>query len=156
MIIANSSYPGRNHLTDPVNDARAMREKLESLGFTVTMIPDAGREQMVRSLAAFSKTASRADLALFFYAGHGVQIAGINYLVPIDTNLNDRAQARLHMVLINDTVDQLRGKIKPVFLDACRNDPLPLLTSSGSRGITRGLAPISVSEGTLVSYATKD
>jgi uncharacterized caspase-like protein len=109
---------------------------------------------MVRGLSEFSKTASRADLTLLFYAGHGVQISGINYMIPVDINLNDAAQARLQAVSLSDVVEQyLPGKTKLVFLDACRDNPL---MASGARGITKGLAPINVSEGTLIAYATKD
>jgi uncharacterized caspase-like protein len=154
LVIGNAAYPGSNRLANPGNDARAMREKLESLGFRVTTLSDAGRDQMVRGLAQFSKAAARADLTLLFYAGHGVQISGINYMIPVDINLNDAAQARLQAVSLNDVVEQyLPGKTKLVFLDACRDNPL---MASGARGITKGLAPINVSEGTLIAYATKD
>ncbi|NDA73419.1 MAG: caspase family protein, partial [Betaproteobacteria bacterium] len=74
LVIGNSAYPGSNRLANPTNDAKAMTAKLRSLGFKVTEISNATREQMVRGLSEFSKTASRADLTLLFYAGHGVQI----------------------------------------------------------------------------------
>jgi hypothetical protein len=154
LVIGNSSYAGSNRLENPVNDAKAMSAKLRSLGFRVTEFANANREQMVRGLSEFSKTASRADLTLLFYAGHGVQISGINYMIPVDINLNDAAQARLQAVSLSDVVEQyLPGKTKLVFLDACRDNPL---MASGARGITKGLAPINVSEGTLIAYATKD
>jgi uncharacterized caspase-like protein len=154
LVIGNSAYGGSNRLANPVNDARAMTAKLRALGFKVTEIRDAGREQMVRGLAEFSRTAARADLTLLFYAGHGVQIAGANYMIPVDMSLSDPGQAALQAVSINQAVEQyLPGKTKLVFLDACRDNPL---MASGARGVTKGLAPINVSEGTLISYATKD
>jgi hypothetical protein len=154
LVIGNSAYGGSNRLANPVNDARAMTAKLRALGFKVTEIRDAGREQMVRGLAEFSRTAARADLTLLFYAGHGLQIAGANYMIPVDMSLSDPGQAALQAVSINQAVEQyLPGKTKLVFLDACRDNPL---MASGARGVTKGLAPINVSEGTLISYATKD
>ena len=131
-----------------------MSAKLRSMGFRVTEISNASREQMVRGLSEFSKTAARADLTLLFYAGHGVQIQGINYMAPVDMSLSDPSQATLQAVSLTQVVEQyLPGKTKLVFLDACRDNPL---MNSGLRGVARGLAPISVSEGTLISYATKD
>ena len=154
LVIGNSAYAGSNRLANPVNDARAMSAKLRSLGFKVTEIPNASREQLVRGLSDFSRTAARADLTLLFYAGHGVQIAGVNYMVPVDMSLADPAQAALQAVSLNSVVEQyLPGKTKLVFLDACRDNPL---MASVGRGITKGLAPINVSEGTLIAYATKD
>ncbi len=154
LVIGNSAYAGSNRLANPVNDARAMSAKLRSLGFKVTEIPNASREQLVRGLSDFSRTAARADLTLLFYAGHGVQISGVNYMVPVDMNLADPAQAALQAVSLNSVVEQyLPGKTKLVFLDACRDNPL---MASVGRGITKGLAPINVSEGTLIAYATKD
>lgn len=154
LVIGNSAYAGSNRLANPVNDARAMSAKLRSLGFKVTELPNASREQLVRGLSDFSRSAARADLTLLFYAGHGVQISGVNYMVPVDMNLADPAQAALQGVSLNSVVEQyLPGKTKLVFLDACRDNPL---MASVGRGITKGLAPINVSEGTLIAYATKD
>ena len=154
LVIGNSAYSGSNRLPNPVNDANAISAKLRSLGFRVTDIANTSREQMVRGLAEFSKTASNADLTLFYYAGHGVQIAGTNYMIPVDMNLTDVSQAALQAVSLNSVVEQyLPGKTKLVFLDACRDNPL---MASVGRGVSKGLAPINVSEGTLIAYATKD
>jgi hypothetical protein len=154
LVIGNSAYAGNNRLANPVNDARAVASKLRDLGFKVTEITDADRSKLVSALAQFSRTASDADLSLLFYAGHGVQITGTNYMLPIDLNLNDLTQAPLQGISLNDVVDKyLPGKTKLVFLDACRDNPLMQVAS---RSVSRGLAPINVSEGTLISYATKD
>ena len=154
LVIGNSAYPGGNRLPNPANDARAMKQRLESLGFKVTLVSDANRDEMVRGLSNFSRTAARADLSVLFYAGHGIQVSGVNYMVPIDMTLKDPSQATLQAVSLNQAVEQyLPGKTKLVFLDACRDNPL--MVTSG-RGINQGLAPINVSEGTLISYATKD
>lgn len=154
LVIGNSAYAGSSRLANPVNDARAFASKLRELGFKVTEITDADRSKLVSALAQFSRNASDADLSLLFYAGHGVQITGTNYMLPVDLNLNDLTQAPLQGISLNDVVEKyLPGKTKIVFLDACRDNPLMQVAS---RGVSRGLAPINVSEGTLISYATKD
>ena len=154
LVIGNSAYAGSGKLTNPVNDARSIAAKLRELGFKVTEVTDADRNKLVSALALFSRTASDADLSLLFYAGHGVQITGTNYMLPVDLNLNDLTQAPLQGISLNDVVEKyLPGKTKLVFLDACRDNPLMQVAS---RGVGRGLAPINVSEGTLISYATKD
>ncbi|MFZ9407518.1 MAG: caspase family protein [Burkholderiaceae bacterium] len=154
LVIGNSAYSGSDRLANPVNDARAMSTKLRAMGFVVTEILNAGREQMVSGLVEFSRKASKADLTLLFYAGHGVQIAGTNYMVPVDMRLTDPAKATLQAVSLTQVVEHyLPGKTRLVFLDACRDNPL---MNSGSRGMTRGLAPINAAEGTLIAYATKD
>ena len=154
LIIGNSAYPGSSRLQNPVNDARAMTQKLRSLGFIVTEATDTNRNTLVSTLSKFSQSAAKADITLLFYAGHGVQISGTNYMLPIDLNLNDVSQAPLQGVSLNSVVEQyLPGKTKLVFLDACRDNPLMQVAS---RGVSKGLAPINVSEGTLIAYATKD
>ncbi len=154
LVIGNSAYPGSGRLVNPVNDAKAISAKLRALGFKVTEVSNANRDQMVRGLSEFTKTASKADLSLLFYAGHGVQISGVNYMIPIDASLNDLSQTPLQSVSLTQVVEQyLPGKTKLVFLDACRDNPL---MTSGARGVTKGLAPINVSQGTLIAYATRD
>jgi len=154
LVIGNSAYAGSSKLPNPVNDAKSMSSKLQGLGFTVTQALDTDRTKLVNALSQFSRSASNADITLLFYAGHGVQITGTNYMLPIDLNLNDLTQAPLQGISLNDVVEKyLPGKTKLVFLDACRDNPLMQVAS---RGVSRGLAPINVSEGTLISYATKD
>ena len=154
LVIGNGAYAGSSKLPNPVNDARSMSSKLRNLGFTVTEALDTDRTRLVNALSQFSRSASSADITLLFYAGHGVQITGTNYMLPVDLNLNDLTQAPLQGISLNDVVEKyLPGKTKLVFLDACRDNPLMQVAS---RGVSRGLAPINVSEGTLISYATKD
>jgi hypothetical protein len=154
LVIGNGAYAGTSKLLNPVNDAKSMSLKLRSLGFNVTEALDTDRTRLVTALSQFSKSASSADITLLFYAGHGVQITGTNYMLPVDLNLNDSTQAPLQGISLNDVVEKyLPGKTKLVFLDACRDNPLMQVAS---RGVSRGLAPINVSEGTLISYATKD
>jgi len=154
IVIGNGAYQGSGRLDNPINDARAISAKLKSMGFKVTTIENADRTKLVSSLVKFSASAVDSDLTLFFYAGHGVQISGKNYMLPTDTNLNQIGGVELHGISLNSVVDRfLPGKTKLVFLDACRDNPL---LQVASRSVSRGLAPISVSQGTLISYATKD
>ena len=154
IVIGNGAYQGSGRLDNPINDARAISAKLKRMGFKVTTVENADRNKLVSSLVKFSSSAAESDLTLFFYAGHGVQISGTNYMLPTDTNLNQIGGVALHGISLNSVVEQfLPGKTKLVFLDACRDNPLLQLAS---RSVSRGLAPISVSQGTLISYATKD
>ncbi len=154
LVIGNSDYRGGARLDNPLRDAQAMSAKLRSLGFKVTELSNTNREQMVKGLSEFTRTASKADLTLLFYAGHGMQVQGVNYMIPVDMSLSDPSQATLQAVSLTQVVEQyLPGKTKLVFLDACRDNPI---VTAGVRGASKGLAPINVSEGTLIAYATKD
>jgi uncharacterized caspase-like protein len=124
------------------------------MGFIVTTVTDANRQRLVQSMAQFRRTAASADISLLYYAGHGVQIFGTNYILPTDVDQTDPAQATIQGVSLNSVVENfLPGKTKLVFLDACRDNALQ---RTNDRSVSKGLAPISVSEGTLISYATKD
>jgi hypothetical protein len=154
LVIGNSDYRGGARLENPTRDAQAMSSKLRALGFKVTELSNTNREQMVRGLSEFTRIASKADLTLLFYAGHGMQVQGVNYMIPVDMSLNDPSQATLQAVSLSQVVEQyMPGKTKLVFLDACRDNPI---VTAGVRGASKGLAPINVSAGTLISYATKD
>jgi hypothetical protein len=154
LVIGNGAYAGSARLKNPVNDAKIVTAKFREFGFSVTQLLDTDRKRMVQGLASFSKAASGADIAILFYAGHGVQLFGTNYLLPTDVDINDVAQASLQSISLNMILEQyLPGKTRLVFLDACRDNPL---NRSNTRGVSRGLAPISVAEGTLISYSTKD
>ena len=154
LVIGNGAYPGSGRLDNPVNDANAISQKLRSMGFIVTTVTDANRQRLVQSMAQFRRTAASADISLLYYAGHGVQIFGTNYILPTDVDQTDPAQATIQGVSLNSVVENfLPGKTKLVFLDACRDNALQ---RSNDRSVSKGLAPISAAEGTLISYATKD
>jgi hypothetical protein len=154
LVIGNSAYPGSGRLDNPVNDANAISQKLRSMGFTVTTVTDANRQRLVQAMAQFRRTAAAADISLLFYAGHGVQIFGTNYILPTDVDQTDPAQATIQGVSLNSVVENfLPGKTKLVFLDACRDNALQ---RTNDRSVSKGLAPISAAQGTLISYATKD
>lgn len=154
LVIGNANYPGSARLDNPINDATAISQRLEAMGFKVTSVLDANRQRLVQSLTTFKRTAANADVSILFYAGHGVQIFGTNYILPIDVDQSDPAQATIQGISLNSVVENfLPGKAKLVFLDACRDNPL---MRSGDRSVSRGLAPMATTQGTLIAYATKD
>jgi len=154
LVVGNAAYPGAGRLANPVNDATAISQKLRSMGFAVTTVTDANRQRLVQSMTQFRRAAATADISLFYYSGHGIQIFGTNYILPTDIDQTDPAQATIQGVSLNSVVETfMPGKTKLVFLDACRDNPLQRSTD---RSVSRGLAPISVAQGTLISYATKD
>jgi TPR repeat protein len=156
LVIGNSAYPG-SELPNPKNDARAIAKQLAGFGFNVELVIDANRKKFVDALGKFADKSVGADLTLIFYAGHGVQYNGVNYLIPTDTNLNTTTSAfTLEAISLTAVLDQyLPTTTRIVLLDACRDNPLSR-SLARTRGISTGLAPISVSSGTLISYATKD
>jgi TPR repeat protein len=156
LVIGNSAYPG-SALPNPKNDARAIAKQFEGFGFNVELVIDANRKKFVDALGKFADKSVGADLTLIFYAGHGVQYNGVNYLIPIDTNLSTTTSAfTLEAISLTAVLDQyLPTTTRIVLLDACRDNPLSR-SLARTRGASTGLAPISVSSGTLISYATKD
>jgi hypothetical protein len=158
LVIGNSAYPGAA-LVNPKNDAQAIAKKLKSYGLSVDLVLDAKRSKLVDALTAFATKAHDADVTILFYAGHGMQVNGINYLIPVDMNLgrgSSAAKVSFEAVSLNTLVEEhLPGKTKIVFLDACRDNPLAR-SIAGTRGASRGLAAVNAATGTLIAYATRD
>ena len=157
LVIGNSAYPGAP-LANPRHDAEAVGQRLSSYGIPVTLLLDATRQRLVQALADFEARARDADVVLLFYAGHGMQVDGVNYLIPIDIDLSaGRAiHVALEAVSLNALLEShLPGRTKLVFLDACRDNPLAR-SLAGTRGGSRGLAAVNAATGTLISFATRD
>lgn len=154
LIIGNAAYPGSARLANPVNDARGVARKFSEMGFRVTLIENTDRAALIRELDRFHAAAAQSQVTVLYYSGHGMQIDGVNYLLPTDINLAQPSTLRLQGVSVNSVVDAyLPGRTRLVFLDACRDNPG--LTAQ-TRGARRGLAPIDAPQGTLISYATRD
>lgn len=157
LVIGNAGYPAAR-LANARNDANAIGESFRRFGFTVTVLLDATRQQFVQSLAQFSASARGADVGIVFYAGHGMQVAGVNYLIPIDLDLSGNRDVSVPLEAVSlDTIlqEHLPGRTRLVFLDACRDNPLAR-SLAGTRGTGIGLAPVQAATGTLISYATRD
>jgi len=154
LVIGNSSYRSVNPLPNPANDAKAMSGELKSAGFDVTELVDLGQSDMRRAIRDFAgKIAAKGPdtIALVFYAGHGVQVDGENFLVPVDARIQREADIAIESVRLADVMNALAGvpsKMRIVILDACRNNPFA--TSKQ----TKGLAIVDAPTGSIVAYST--
>ena len=156
LIIGNSNYSTVTALPNPANDARAMTKFLTSAGFQVVQEPDLTQSDMRRAISNFaSMVAAKGPdtVAVVFYAGHGVQVNGENYLIPIDARIEREADVPLQAMRLGDVMNALSGvpsKSRIVILDACRNNPFSAINKTGGRG----LAIVNAPNGSLVSYST--
>jgi hypothetical protein len=154
LVIGNSDYTN-SPLKNPVNDAKDVANKLRGLGFDVIERNNLKTKQIGGTLREFRSKLSPGAVALVFYAGHGLQIKGDNYLPAVDADINseeDVPNQSLSMKQIMDVLDESKARLNLVFLDACRNNPY---ASRSFRSADRGLARVSAPSGTLISYATR-
>jgi hypothetical protein len=158
LIVGNSNYQTITRLDNPKNDARLMAQTLAGLGFTLVggdAQLDLDKASLDIAVQTFGRQVQGADVALFYYAGHGVQVAGSNYLVPVSANPTREADVDFQMVDVNLVLRQMQGagtRLNMVILDACRNNPFG---TRGLRAAEGGLAQMRAPEGTLISYATQ-
>lgn len=154
LVIGNGDYAS-GRLKNPANDARAMSAKLKELGFQVTTLIDAKRRAMDEAVRAFTRAAGKDDaVSLFYYAGHGLEVDGQNYLLPIDAHIETEADVPYESLAAGRLLDGLRvadNGLNLVILDACRNNPY----SRGFRSSSQGLADMNPASGTLILYATE-
>ena len=155
LVIGNSAYAD-SPLANPVNDARLISAALRAQGFEVIERLDVGQNAMKLAVKDFGnrlKAARGAAVGLFFYAGHGIQVDGQNYLIPIDAPIEDEGDVDIYAVGANGilrTIEDARNGLNIVILDACRNNPF----ARGFRAQMRGLAPMDAPQGTLIAYST--
>jgi hypothetical protein len=157
LVIGNSAYAASmGQLPNPANDANAMAQALGALGFQVTLVKNADQKAMRRAISDFGQRLAKAgsgSTGLFFYAGHGIQAKGINYLIPTDANIQTQADVEMEAVGADAVLEQMeeaRASTNIVILDACRNMPLV----RGFRSPTRGLAPMDAPNGSFIAYST--
>jgi len=156
LVIGNSAYEHTSRLRNPVNDATAMRDALTRLGFDVVFRRDADEDAMEDALGAFEEMSAGADLALVFYAGHGMEMNGANYLVPVDARLSSAAAVGRETVALDDVLNAVaEARTRIVILDACRNNPFTRSMRGAVRANVRsgGLAAVAAGAGSLVAYA---
>lgn len=152
LVIGNSAYDF-SPLKNPVNDAKAMADSLSRLGFEVTLLLDGNQEQMEAAIDKFGRQMSAGKLVgLFYFAGHGVQVDGSNYLIPTDAVIKRQSDVRYKAVNIGQVLGAMEGEdnLQIVILDACRDNPLP----RSFRSAGRGLAKIDGPKGTIIGFAT--
>ena len=160
FVVGNGAYKNVAQLPNPPMDAKAMAATLRNVGFEVVEGTDLTRDKMTEKLLDFGKRAQGADIAVFFYAGHGIAISGTNYLLPIDADIKSEMDVKLGAAInIDLTLDQTMGdaKVKLVFLDACRDNPFAAKikqTATRSVSVGQGLAEMKSGEGTLIAFAT--
>ncbi|HKD28621.1 MAG TPA: caspase family protein [Xanthobacteraceae bacterium] len=161
FVVGNGAYQHTTTLPNPPLDAKAMAALLRNVGFDVVEGVDLDRAGMTARLSEFAVKTQGADVALLFYAGHGIAVNGKNYLLPVDANLNSEFDVKFGAAIdLDATLDQTMAdaKVKLVFLDACRDNPFAdkIRSASRTRSVTvlSGLAEMKSSEGTLVAFAT--
>src|SRR5215813_502191 len=166
LVIGNSAYQ-KSPLVNPVNDAQAMAATLGSLGFTVTKLENASRSQMADAIRQFGDTIKQGGVGLFYFAGHGVQVNGENFLIPVDDDIQDKGQVAtkgIEAKLVLQAMNNAKNRLNVVILDACRNNPFTsasraLVPTGNTDGRARsdsagGLAPMEALVGTLIAFAT--
>jgi TPR repeat protein len=170
LVIGMASYAHVEPLGNTLNDAGAIADTLERIGFDVTRAMDVGGEELRQAVADFAFRSETADLAVIYYAGHGVEVQGENFLIPIDANVTSNLDIQRQSISLKDlltAVDKAR-KMRVIILDSCRNNPfgdsldltaLETQPAGDATGATRGsggLAAPAPDRGTLVAFAAKD
>ena len=161
LVIGNSAYQHTGKLANPRNDASDMVDVLKAHGFQVIEGHDLSKAAMEAKLREFARALTANEVGLFFYAGHGLQVSGTNYLVPVDARLEDASGLDFELIqldLVQRTMEREVGT-NIIFLDACRDNPLArnLARALGTRSVEigRGLAPTQGGAGTLISFSTQ-
>ena len=161
FVVGNGAYKNVPQLPNPVIDAKSMSKVLRSVGFDVVEGVNLTRDKMTEKLLDFGKKAEGADVAVFFYAGHGIAVNGTNYLLPVDADLRSEMDVKLGAAInVDVTLEQTMAdaKVKLVFLDACRDNPFAAKIRSAkatrSVSVQSGLAEMKSGEGTLIAFAT--
>ncbi len=161
LVIGNATYEHTQPLANPRNDADDLASALKRVGFDVALERDLDKRGMERAIAQFARDARDADAALFYYAGHGLQHRGLNYLMPADARLDDEFSLNFEMTRLDDvllSLGQARG-VRILVLDACRRNPLvdrlAGVATTRDFAAARGLARLNAGQGMVVAYATQ-
>ncbi len=160
LVIGNSAYDTVAALPNPRRDAETLAQALRAAGFqTVQVAADLSRDKLARALQSFAAEADKADWAVVYFAGHGIEIGGVNYLLPVDVRLKSDRDVALEAVALDQVLVTVAGarKLRLVVLDACRDNPFvaKMTRSVAGRSVGRGLASIEPEGGTLVAFAAK-
>lgn len=159
LVVGNGAYKSAPHLRNPPRDARAMGEQLRALGFETLLAIDVSKAELEQQLHEFVRKVDHADVALLFYAGHGLQVSGHNFFVPIDAHLQTEADVPYETVDVERAVAAMQSlaRVGVLLLDSCRDNPLAnaMAASSSGRGLGRGLVRMEAEGGEmLIVYAT--
>ena len=162
LVIGNSNYVEFGSLSNPKNDAQGIDRALREMGYRTKLVLDADEATMRREVKKFASSSQGVDVALVYYAGHGAQVNGENYLLPTDLEVPKvETDIQLSSIKVDDIVNSVRSKIKIILLDACRDNPALAKNMVKGRGSFRGgLAPVNAAldantnEGVFIAYAT--
>jgi len=156
LIVGNGDYEVAPDLKNPVGDATAMSKALEGLGFKVTLLTDKSGPDLWAEMDAFTVAAESAESVVFYYSGHAFQMSGVNYLLPVTARLESRESVVKEAWSLDAIIARLQSRSRQtlIFLDACRNDPLPSAVR-GSGVASDGLARVQTGVGTFVAFATE-
>ncbi len=152
MVIGNSDYE-KSKLKNPVNDARSMARLLQRLDFDVDLVTNGSRRDMVSEMNAFGRKLTQVDVGLFYYAGHGIQVKGRNYLIPTDAVLETEGDVEFEAIDLGRVLSKMEDSHCPlniVILDACRDNPF----ARSFRSTSKGLALVDAPRGTLLAFST--
>lgn len=155
LLIGNAAYPNGDGLMNPVNDAAGFGAKLKGYGFNVIIATDCAAREMEKQLKEFRKLLEMHEVGLFFFAGHGMQIEGSNYLLALDTDMDSEMDAKHSSLSLDKVVDVMaksQAATKIIILDACRNNPWERRWRRGTGA--RGLASVYAPKGTIIGFAT--
>lgn len=161
LVLGNANYEHTVPLANPRNDAEAISDALTRLGFEVFDGFDLGRAATEDLIRDFARAAGDATTAVLFYAGHGLEVGGVNYLVPVDAQIRDEADLKFETINLTDILQLMEreNRTNLIFLDACRDNPMAgnLARSMGTRSafVGRGLARVDTGVGTMIAYATQ-
>jgi len=156
LVIGNAEYVHGGSLKNPVNDAVLMYQTLQNLGFEVNLLTNAELKDMQKSAIDFTNKVKDYDVALFYYAGHGVQVNGVNFLVPVDAKMDDELSAKYEAFDISDinyAFSQNNDNLNIMILDACRDNPFRSWMRGGNTGF---VAPGNQAAGTIIAFATRE
>jgi tetratricopeptide (TPR) repeat protein len=160
LIIGNGAYKNVEPLANPPRDAKLIASTFRELGFaTVTLVPDLSRDKFFAALHEFGVEAEKADWAVVYYAGHGMEIGGVNYLIPVDARLKADSDAETQAVALEQVIAAVAGarKLRLVMLDACRDNPFEknMQRTIALKLVNRGFSNIEPEAGFMVVYAAK-
>jgi hypothetical protein len=160
LVIGNGAYSKVPALPNPTNDAGDIANSLQKIGFSVKTVTDGKFDDMRRALIEFGRDARNAEVALVFYAGHGMEVGGENWLIPVDAELLNDTDAENEAINLKAVTLQVAkaSQLGLVILDACRNNPFSakMTRSLRTRAVPRGLAATEPTENVLVAYAARD
>jgi formylglycine-generating enzyme required for sulfatase activity len=158
LVVGNGQYANTTPLPNPVRDAELLSASLQRVGFEVQTLRNAPKAQMERELLQFARRAQGASVALVYFAGHGLQMEGRNYLLPVDVKLEDDMAVSLEAIELNQLLRVVQGaSTRLVVLDACRNNPFSagMRVTGATRSVSRGLARVdTATRGTLIAFST--